>query len=44
MKEIEEVESETKTAGMREDTEMREESDSDEENAFGRSPDQIDLK
>lgn len=38
MNEIEEVESETKTVGMREDTEMREESDSDDENVFGRSP------
>lgn len=44
MKEIEEVESESKTVGMREDTEMREGSDSDDENAFGRSPDQVDLK
>ncbi len=40
---IDEVESETKTAGKREDTDPREETDSDEEE-LGRSPEpQIDL-
>lgn len=45
MKEIEEVESESKTVGRREDTEEMRGEDSDEDNdAFGRSPDHIDLK